>query len=173
MTRGNWFWSACLVGLLAGRLTGGVARADDGSDTARVLGKLHRANQTEIDMGKMAQDHGTSKGVKDFGKMLVRDHAAADKKVSKLAKDAKVDLKANTPPSDSHPDTIHTGAAFDNAFARNMLDDHEKDVAEVKAARDSTADPRLKKLLTELLPVLEKHKMTAQNLVAQAEKEKS
>jgi putative membrane protein len=169
MTRRNRLWIACLAGLL----TGGVARADDTSDTAKVLGKLHRSNQTEIEMGKMAQDHGASKGVKDFGKVLVKDHAAADKKVAKLAMDEKVDLKANTPPSDSHPDPIHTGAAFDNAFARNMLDDHEKDVAEVTAARDSTPDPRLKKLLTELLPVLEKHKAAAQNLVEQAEKDKS
>jgi putative membrane protein len=169
MTRGNWFWCACLATLL----TAGVARADDAADTAKVLGKLHRSNQTEIEMGKMALDHGASKGVKDFAKMLAKDHAAADKKVARLAKDERVDLKANTPPSDCHPDTIHTGAAFDNAFARNMRDDHEKDVAEVTAALDSTADPRLKKLLTELLPVLEKHKLAAQNLVELAEKDKS
>jgi putative membrane protein len=169
MTRGNRIWIACLAGLLAG----GVARADDAADTAKVLGKLHRSNQMEIEMGKMAQDHGASKGVKDFGKMLVKDHTAADRKVVKLAKEEKVDLKASTPPSDSHPDTIHTGAAFDNAFARDMRDDHEKDLAEVTATRDSTPDPRLKKLLTDLLPVLERHKETAQKLVDQAEKDKS
>jgi hypothetical protein len=46
-----------------------------------------------------------------------------------------------------------------------MLDDHKKDVAEATAARDSTNDEKLKKLLTEIVPTLQKHEDTAQKLV--------
>jgi putative membrane protein len=169
MTRGNRIWIVCLAGLL----TGGIARAADGPDSAKVLGEVHRSNQKEIEMGKMAQDHGLSKEVQSFGKTLAKDHAAADKKVVKLAKDEKVDLAANTPPAESQPDMTHTGAAFDNAFAKDMLDDHNKDVAAVTAARDATTDPKLKKLLTDMLPVLKKHQATAQKLVDQSGKDRS
>jgi putative membrane protein len=159
--RANHLWIGCLVSLL----TAGAARADDPPTTAQVLGKVHQSNLKEIQMGKMAQDHGLSKEVKNFGKALVKDHSAADKKVGKLAKDEKVDLAANTPPTDAKMDDVHTGAAFDNAFAKSMLDDHDKDVAEVTAARDATTDPKLKRLLTDILPVLKKHQATAQKLV--------
>ena len=123
-------------------------------------------------MGKMAQERGVSKGVKDFGKALVKDHADADKKVAKLAKEEKVDLTASTPPADSH-DMKETGPAFDQAFSKEMLEDHKKDVAEVSTARDMTTDPKLKKLLSGILPVLKKHQNTAEKLVDQTSKDKT
>jgi putative membrane protein len=161
IARTNRLWIGCLVSLL----TGGLAFAEDPPSTAQVLGRVHHSNLKEIEMGKMAQDHGLSKDVRNFGKALVKDHSAADKKVAKLARDEKVDLAANTPPSDTKVDQVHTGAAFDDAFAKDMLDDHNKDVAEVNAARDATTDPKLKRLLTDILPVLKRHQETAQKLV--------
>jgi len=128
-----------------------------------VLGKLHRSNVKEMQMGKMAQERGQSKDVKTFGKTLVKDHDAADTKVSKLAKTEGVDLAANTPAL-AHDD-MPMGAGFDAAFAKGMLEDHKKDVADVKAARAATTDKKLKSLLGDLLPVLEKHEATAQKLV--------
>jgi putative membrane protein len=168
MIRGNGIFIACVVGLL----TSGMASAADPPDTASVLGKVHRSNQKEIEMGKMAQKHGVSKDVKAFGKDLVKDHSAADKKVAKLAKEEKVDLAANTPAAESH-DMKETGAGFDAAFAKDMLEDHKKDVAEVTAARDATSDAKLKALLSDILPVLQKHQDTAQKLVDQTANTKS
>lgn len=165
----NRIWLGCVVGLLSG----GGAFAAEPPSTAAVLGKVHHANLQEIEMGKMAVDHGISKEVQDFGKMLVKDHAAADKKVVKLAKDEKVDLAAHTPPANTPVDHEHTGTAFDDAFAKDMLADHERDIAEVTAARDATTDPKLKRLLTDLLPVLKKHQDAAQKLVDQRDKHSS
>ena len=161
MSKMNPLLTLCLAGILSG----GAARAADAPSTAEILGTLHHSNQKEIAMGKMAQNHGLSKDVQRFGKTLVTDHAEADKKVVKLAKDEKVDLAAVTPSNDAKMDETHTGAAYDDAFAREMLEDHNKDVAEATAARDATADPKLKKLLTDLLPVLKKHQETARRLV--------
>jgi putative membrane protein len=147
-------------------MVAGVATAAD--DTAQVLGKLHHANQMEIEMGKLAQEKGQSKDVKNYGKTLVTDHTASDKKVMALAKQEKIDLTAAMPPmKDDNMAMLKTavGADFDKAFARAMLDDHTKDVNEAKAARDATTDPKLKSLLTSTIPVLEKHRETAQKLV--------
>jgi putative membrane protein len=150
---------------------GAMAAPAGSADTAAVLGKLHHSNQMEIEMGKLAQKNAESKDVKAFGKTLVQDHTAADKKVTALAKQQKVDLAAAAPAMkpDEKMDKLKTqkGADFDKAFAAAMLEDHQKDVSEASSARDTTSDPKLKTLLTETVPVLEKHRDTAQKLVTQ------
>jgi predicted outer membrane protein len=52
-----------------------------------------------------------------------------------------------------------------------MLDGHKKAIGDVTEARDKTTDAKLKKLLVELLPTLQKHEETAQKIVdAEAKK---
>jgi putative membrane protein len=145
------------------------ALAADAPSTADVLGKLHDSNQKEIAMGKLAQKNGQSKDVTNFGKMLVKDHGAADKKVVALAKQEKIELPAPTPMKDDDMPK-GTGAEFDTSFAKSMVDDHKKDIAEATTARDATTDAKLKKLLTDILPTLQKHEDTAQHIVDGAAK---
>jgi putative membrane protein len=140
----------------------GLALAADPPAPAEVLSKLHESNLKEVEMGKLAQKQGQSKEVKAFGKTLVQDHTAADKKVKALAKQEKAQLSAEAPAM-KHED-LGTGAEFDTKFAQSMLEDHNKDIEEVKSARDATNDPKLKALLDELVPTLEKHRDTAQKL---------
>ena len=132
-----------------------------------VLPKLHQSNQKEVEMGKLAQKNGQSKETKSFGAMLVKDHSDADKKVKALAKKEKVELEAAAPPMGDMP---AAGADFDQKFAEAMLADHKKDIAEATDARDSTTDPKLKSLLTAMLPTLQKHADTAQKIVDQQKK---
>jgi putative membrane protein len=146
------------------------ALADDAPAPAEVLNKLHQSNVTEIEMGKLAQKNGQSKDVKAFGKTLVTDHTAADKKVKALAKKEKVEL-TDIKPEMEHGDL--SGPEFDTKFAKSMLEDHEKDVEEVRKARDNTTDPQLKALLSELLPTLENHKDTARKLTEKTPAEKA
>lgn len=163
----------CGITLLFGAaafLAGGVARGAEtapSAETASVLLKLHHSNQMEIAAGKLAEEKGQSKDVKSFGKTLVTDHTAADKKVVQLAKDEKIELPTSEPMPSGSMDKLKSAPAtdFDRMFASDMLEDHKKDIAEVKTARDSTTDPKLKALLTSTLPVLEKHRDTAQKLV--------
>jgi putative membrane protein len=155
----------CLAALATLLLCGPPALAADPPAPAEVLGKLHHSNQKEIEMGKLAQKNGQSKQVKDFGKMLVKDHGAADKKVMALAKQEKADLAGDMKMKDDDMTKIEPGADFDAKFGQAMLDDHKKDVGEATSARDSTTDDKLKKLLTELVPTLQKHQDTAQKIV--------
>jgi putative membrane protein len=146
-------------------LFGGAAWAADPPSTAEVLEKLHNSNLTEIEAGKLAQDNGHSKAVKDYGKMLVNDHTSADKQVVALARQEKIDLSPGTPVVGSkNLADLSPGPAFDRRFARSMIDDHKKDIAELTAARDGTADSKLKALLTAILPTLEKHESMAESL---------
>ena len=147
-----------------------AAQAADPPSTADVLGKLHHANKMEIDAGKMAEKNGKSAEVKNLGKTLVKDHTTADKKVTALAKQEHVDLGASTPASsggDHDMSNMGTGAEFDSKFAQAMVDGHKQTIEEVTSARDNTSDPKLKKLLGDLQPTLQKHEDMAQKIVDQ------
>lgn len=134
--------------------------------TADVLGSLHEANQKEIQAGEIAQKNGKSKAVRDYGKMLVKDHTAADEKVAELAQRERVDLVASTPaPGPNDMGTMASGPDFDRKFAQEMLDDHRKALGVLTGARDTTADPQLRKLLTDLIPTLEKHEAAAERII--------
>jgi putative membrane protein len=164
---------SCAIIVSFGVLSVSGSGAAQGADreasaqTAEVLGKLHHSNQMEIAAGKLAQEKGQAKDVKSFGKTLVTDHSAADKKVLALAKEEKIDLPADVAMPHEKMDKMKaaSGAEFDRVFASHMLEDHKKDVADAKAARDTTTDAKLKALLTSTIPVLEKHRETAQKLV--------
>lgn len=144
-------------------LGAGVAQAANPPTPSEVLTDLHKSNSREVAMGKLAQKNGQSKEVKDYGRTLVKDHTAADKKVMAFAKKEKIELPTTTDMKSDDMD-MGTGAEFDAKFAEHMLDDHKKDIADVTAARDATTDDKLKALLNQLLPTLEKHRDTAQRL---------
>lgn len=159
----NWLKGGMFAGALA-LLGAGDALAADPPVTADVLNKLHQSDQKEIEAGKIAQKNGQSKEVRDYGKMLVKDHTAADKKVASLAKKEGVSLAATEAGVDQMKD-MTAGSTFDEKFARDMVADHKKDIVEVTDARDNTTDPELKKLLSDMVPTLQKHEEAAQKIV--------
>jgi len=134
-----------------------------------VLQKLHAANQTEIQMGKMARERGAAKDVKSFGDRLVSDHTASDKKLADVLKKhgaTLADLAMTTSNDSSHDVTVDkTGVEFDRAFAAQMADDHKKAIELVETARRSTSDGELRSFLDQLLPTLRAHEATARALM--------
>jgi putative membrane protein len=140
------------------------AFAADSAATKDVLMKVHQTNHKEIEMGKVAEKKGVSKEVKEFGKMLVKDHTAADQKAMSLAKKEKIEL-GKVEPKTAEAMEMGKGADFDAQFARMMLDDHKKDISELTDARDNTKDEALKEYLTAILPTLKKHQAEAEKIV--------
>ena len=59
------------------------------------------------------------------------------------------------------------GAEFDRAYARTMVRDHEKDVAEFKKEADSGADSSVKNFAAKTLPALEEHLKMARDMMRQ------
>ena len=58
----------------------------------QVVMRMHRTNQMEIRVAKLAQSHGASARVKSFASRLIRDHTASDAKVVALAKQLNITL---------------------------------------------------------------------------------
>jgi predicted outer membrane protein len=69
--------------------------ADKGGDhRGKILGFIHRANKSEIEMAKLAKDNGSSDQVKKFADTMIKDHQNADDQVLAFAKAHNVDLEA-------------------------------------------------------------------------------
>ena len=107
--------------------------ADTASQT--FLKKAIEGNYAEIEMGKLAQQNGKSDSVKQFGQMLSDDHAAANQKALDAAKSLGVSAPdaPNAKQKAEHDKMAKmTGDRFDRDFARYMVADHEKDLADYK-----------------------------------------
>lgn len=132
--------------------------------------KLHDANQMEIQMGSLAKDRGSTKSVREFGRQLIADHTAADRRLDDYLRRHGSDLKTLATTTGADPDhellATKTGTQFDRAFGLQMIADHTKAIELVESARIETGDGQLRDLYELLLPTLQAHKKAAQEIVA-------
>ncbi|NTX50826.1 DUF4142 domain-containing protein [Myxococcus sp. CA051A] len=144
------------------------------------LEELHHANQMEVQMGKLAQKNGSSKGVKDFGARMEREHGQADENLLAFAKTKKLQLgepKADSSLAKAMQGAEHAtmeklqalqGPAFDRAFLAAMVGDHDVVIAKVMAGQQQFVDnTALKTMLDNLLPQLQQHRQSAYRLLGQ------
>lgn len=118
-----------------------------------------KGDNSEVAMGKLAMEKGSSQAVKDLGQMLITDHGAHLQKLAPLAAAASVTVTDETmPEAKAAMDKLSglSGAAFDKQFAQTAIDDHEKDIAKYETqAKSSFADSAA--LAKDTLPTLRKH----------------
>src|SRR6187431_3331358 len=103
--------------------------ADSIEDDADYLVDVAEIDRIEIEIGKLAQQKGVNKNVKDFGKMLVDDHTKSLEEVNALAKTKNITLPAAiTYEGQKKYEKLNekSGADFDKEFADMMVDGHEK-----------------------------------------------
>jgi len=124
------------------------------------------ANSIDSTAGAMAVQKGSSKDVKDFGRMMVRDHGAVNKEAVALVKKLNVtpednetsrNLMSSAEQSRSSMQGM-TGAAFDRAYIDNEVMFHQT----VLDALDKTLIPNaqnaeLKALLEKVRPNVAGH----------------
>jgi putative membrane protein len=138
----------------------------EAKDQKAFIREAIQGNLAEIEMGKLAQQRSTNEGVKSFGRMLVDDHSAANKRAQAVAKQLKV--SPPTKPSlrqraSYAAQSIFRGATFDRRFASHMVTDHQKDIAAYRGQAQTGMEPTAG-MAKETLPTLEKHLATAKSL---------
>jgi putative membrane protein len=132
-----------------------VATADQDFMLAAAQGGM-----TEVKLGELAAANGTRPDVKDFGKMMVKDHTAINDDMKALAA-----LKGVTLPDSldaKHQKMVDemsalTGAAFDDAYIAGMINAHTKDAKAFAAESAATKDVDIKSFLDKSIPVVEAH----------------
>lgn len=128
--------------------------------------KAIEGNLAEIKVGQLAQQKGTTDGVRHLGAVLEQDHSKADQEAMSAA--SSVGVTPPTEPSAKERAEYQrlaslSGARFDRAFVKDMVKDHEKDIAtyrrEARAGGDEAAT-----YAKASLPTLEKHLHLAESL---------
>lgn len=143
----------------------GATTSSGAIDTAFVTEAM-KADNGEVALGNLAQQKGSSSGVKDLGKMLATDHGAHKQVVAALAQ------KANVPVTDDLKDEAKaeeaklqglSGAAFDKEFVHATVEAHQKDIAKYEQEAKS-GDAQSAAMAQQTLPTLRKHLQAAQAL---------
>ncbi len=94
-------------------------------------------NIAEVKLGKLAEEKGQSEEVKKFGKRMVEGHGKAQDELKQIGSRERINLPTDW--SRKHAETYDrlaklSGPAFDKAYARDMVQDHEQDINEYKRA---------------------------------------
>lgn len=144
---------ACATTLVS---TPALAVADD----VPFLTGAIKGDNTEVAMGKLAEQRGASPQTRAYGAMLVHDHGAHRTKI--IALDHKLGVTPTMAISDDGAQAqamlgdLH-GAKFDAAFKQHMIADHTQDIVKYEEAVHSAQSPRVRALAQETLPTLHKH----------------
>jgi putative membrane protein len=117
-----------------------------------------QGGMAEVELGKIAVQKAQNAEVKKFAQMMITDHSKANEELKALATKRNVVLPADI---GSHKSTIDdlsklSGAEFDKAYVKAMVDDHEEDV-EFFEDKTTSSDADIKAFTTKTLPVLKKH----------------
>ena len=129
-------------------------------DDANFAVDAANGGMTEIAASQVAQTSASSQRVKDFAAMMVQDHTKAGDELKKIAAAKSITLPSAI--SDKNQKEVDglgkkTGADFDKAYIKLMLDDHKGAVDLFKKESDKAKDADIKTFATKTLPTLEMH----------------
>lgn len=129
-----------------------------------------QGGMAEVALGQLAADKAESDAVKNFGQQMVTDHGKANQELKDLATSEGVILPAEM---NAQGRALQkklsglSGAAFDKAYMKEMLKDHQKDISAFKKEAEQGKDAEVKSWAAKTLPTLQEHYTVAQTTSAQ------
>ncbi|HVS94625.1 MAG TPA: DUF4142 domain-containing protein [Mucilaginibacter sp.] len=129
-------------------------------DDAKFAVEAANGGLAEVELGQLAQQKAADQQVKNFGAMMVTDHAKANDQMKAIAKNKGISLPATPGNEEQKVKTelsSKSGKKFDKAYVQLMIEDHKEDIQKFKDAIKNVKDPDLKAFATNTLPVLQKH----------------
>ncbi len=162
-----------LIALMSSSPSTAVAQAGAKLDDPTIVAIFDAANTYDVETGSLAASKGSTRTVRDFGKMLVRDHRSVRTQGRDLAKSLGV---TPTPPKDfalakAHVKAMRSlkkahGKAFDRAFLQHEVDYHNAVIdALTTSLLPAIQNARLKDLVTKVAPAFVAHRDRAQTLL--------
>jgi putative membrane protein len=140
--------------------------AGDRSDS-RFVDHVARDGQAEIDLAHLASKKTQNTEVKALARRLAADHTKANQQLMKIAQ------KEGMSPASSESKSASKerpklekldGQAFDQAFVKEVVQDHHKDINYVEKQQPTLQDPQLKSFAPQTLSVLQQHLEMAQEI---------
>ncbi|MGJ5180839.1 DUF4142 domain-containing protein [Bradyrhizobium oligotrophicum] len=157
--------AACAMAVL---MASGAVAAPKGQSPAkdqRFITEAIEGDMSEVAMGKLAQQKGQSDQVKQFGQALAQDHGDHLQKAQQLA--SQNGMTAPSEPNKQQKAIYKrldglSGTQFDQAFAKAMVSDHQKDIKAYQ--KQAAVNSPLSDFAKETVPVLQRHLDMAKSL---------
>jgi len=121
----------------------------------------------EVELGKMAQEKGSSDAVKQFGQKMVTDHGKANEELKAAASKSGYEVPTSLEKKQQAKlDKMSklSGTDFDRAYIKDMVKDHQNDVKKFQAEADNGTNPEIKAFAAKTLPVLQEHMAAIKDL---------
>jgi putative membrane protein len=146
----------------------GTQKMMNSGDTAFAM-KAAQGGMAEVKLGQLAVDKASNPDVKAFGQRMIDDHSKANDQLKSICSGENM-----TPPADLDAKDQATydrlsklsGPAFDKAYMKDMVKDHEMDIKEFQKEANSGKDPQLKQFAQTTLPILQSHLSDAKSTEA-------
>jgi putative membrane protein len=124
------------------------------------------AGLAEVKLAKLAETQASSKEVKAFAAMMLKDHTAANNELKNLAQSKGVTIPADCKDCEQKVTELRAlkGEAFDKKYSEMMVADHKDAVSKFTTESTMGQDADLKKWATEKLPTLKHHLSSAETL---------
>lgn len=129
--------------------------------------KAAEGGMAEVTLGGVAASKATNADVKSFGQRMQTDHGKAGDELKAWASTKGITLPAETDAEhkkQADEVSAKSGAAFDKAYMKAMVEDHDKDVKEFQEASAKVTDPDLKAWIDKTLPVITDHQKMAHEI---------
>jgi len=138
--------------------------------------KAASGGMLEVRLGQLAATKASNAAVRQFGERMVQDHTKANKQLMSVLAGEGI-----RPPQVMLDKDIKTfnhlaklsGAEFDRAYMKHMVEDHKEDVALFEKESKDGKDAKVKAFAEETLPTLKEHLKMAQKTCDQVEGKKN
>jgi putative membrane protein len=140
-----------------------VQRVDD----KKFLQDAALGGLTEVALGKLAIEKGSSDAVKQFGQKMIDDHTKSNDELKQLATAGSVNVPdALDSKHQSRVDKLAklSGADFDKAYIKDQLKYHQQNVKEFQQEEQYGSVVEVKSLASKALPTMQQHLELAKDL---------
>jgi putative membrane protein len=145
-----------------------ATQAAAAGNSSVLLNKANVINYEEIEMAKTAKDKaGDNQGLTTFADTLEADHKANEDALAALARQKGIKIDGTPAAADAKVKALDnlSGGAFNEAFLKAEIADHEKAIALFEHARaEAAGDPDLELYIGETIPVMRAHLEMARDL---------
>ncbi len=136
-----------------------------------VIGLLQAVSASDSALGMLGAQKGSSTEVKEFARMILREHMALRREAAEIASAIGVTPEPpKMPPADA-PAAMHAtvmsepaGAAWDRLYLQYAIAMHEAALENTARALAATTRPEVKQLIEHSVPILDKHLAKARSL---------
>ncbi|OOG55497.1 DUF4142 domain-containing protein [Rhodanobacter sp. C03] len=146
----------------------GAKSATNATDSA-FMQHAAAAGLAEVQLGQLALDKSSDAQVKQLAQRIVDDHSKANDQLKTLAQNKQVTLPGD-PSSDAQKESkdlqAKSGSAFDQAWTKDMVKDHQQAVKMFTQEGKQAKDPEVRQFAQATLPTLTTHLQLAKKLAA-------